>query len=612
MDRRTSLLVALAMLVALGVAVMPATATTVVPLTEQDLAEQAVAIVIADVLSIASHWDPAQRQVFTHVGVRLHEVLKGDIADTELTLKQLGGVAGGAQSWILGSPQFRRGEKVLLFLGQNADGTLRVAHLYQGKFTILADEATGLELAYRESAPEGVDVRGGGGTAEVHALQPLRTRLRAIGERARRQRTGRAAVASATLPAGATEVQAFTFLGNPTRWFEPDSSQPVGMWLNANGEPIAPTRGFEQIRDAYEAWSTVGGSSFRYRDGGFTGAAGYQRDGVNAVSFNDPLGQMDPPQGCRGTLAIGGSFSTLSQTRTVNGTTFARILEGDVVFNSGWTGCGVYESYSSLAEIATHELGHVLGLGHSADPSATMYAFAHLDGRGASVRPDDANGLVYIYPGSAPAPPPTFTLSVTRSGLGTGSVTSNPAGISCGSSCSTSFASGTPVVLVAAAATGSTFAGWTGAGCGTAATCTVVLTANTTVSAQFKPLISGRPDLVETLVSNPPGTAARGSRFTVRDTVQNVGAAGASASTTQYFLSLSRTSRWGGARLQGVRSVPVLAAGGSATGSVTVTVPLFASPGTYFLLACADATNLVYEAKEGNNCTSATAPIQIR
>ena len=617
MDRETLLYLLLAMLVSFGAAVTPATATTIAPLTEQELAEDAAAIVIAEVRSIASHWDPAQRQVFTHVKIRLQEVLKGDLADTELTLKQLGGVVADAQSWILGSPEFRRGERVLLFLRQNTDGTLRVAHLYQGKFSIVADAATGIDFAYRDPAPAGVDVRGSGGGGEFHALQPLRSRLRAVGDRARRQRPGRPpVVAPATPPDGKTEAEAFTFLGNPSRWFEPDGGQPVSMLLNSTGEPSAPTRGFDQIRDAYDAWSTVSGSSFRYRDGGFTAAAGFQRDGVNSVTFNDPLGQMDPAQGCRGTLAMGGYFTTFGQTRTVNGTTFVRIVEGDVVFNKGWTGCGVFENFSNLAEVATHELGHVLGLGHSSDASATMYPFAHFDGRGASLGTDDITGLVHIYPGGAstppPAPPATFTLSVSRSGLGTGTVASTPAGVSCGSSCSASFASGTAVTLTATPATGSSFAGWTGAGCGTSATCTVTLTANTAVTAQFNTLTVARPDLLETLVSNPPATAVRGARFSVTDTVQNVGAVGAGASNTRYFLSLSRTTRSGGARLQGSRSVPALAAGNTATGTVAVTVPLTAPRGWFYLLACADATNLVAEAKEGNNCKAAAALIQIR
>jgi cell wall-associated protease len=66
--------------------------------------------------------------------------------------------------------------------------------------------------------------------------------------------------------------------------------------------------------------------------------------------------------------------------------------------NDGWEGCGFYEEFANLTETITHELGHVLGLGHSDDPDATMFFEAHFDGRGAALRQDDVDGLSFIYP----------------------------------------------------------------------------------------------------------------------------------------------------------------------------------------------------------------------
>jgi predicted carbohydrate-binding protein with CBM5 and CBM33 domain len=79
----------------------------------------------------------------------------------------------------------------------------------------------------------------------------------------------------------------------------------------------------------------------------------------------------------------------------------------------------------------------------------------------------------------------SYTLGVTRSGTGSGTVSSSPGGISCGSTCSATFTSGTSVVLTATPAAGSTFAGWSGACSGTAATCTVSMTAARSVTATF-------------------------------------------------------------------------------------------------------------------------------
>jgi uncharacterized repeat protein (TIGR02543 family) len=77
-----------------------------------------------------------------------------------------------------------------------------------------------------------------------------------------------------------------------------------------------------------------------------------------------------------------------------------------------------------------------------------------------------------------------FTLTVTRNGRG-GSVTSSPAGITCPSDCSQSYASGTEVTLTATANDGWTFAGWSGACTGTGTTCTVTMDSAKAVTATF-------------------------------------------------------------------------------------------------------------------------------
>jgi hypothetical protein len=68
-----------------------------------------------------------------------------------------------------------------------------------------------------------------------------------------------------------------------------------------------------------------------------------------------------------------------------------------------------------------------------------------------------------------PQQPQTVTLSVGKAGSGSGTITSNPSGINCGSTCSESYNSGTRVSLAATPGPGSTFAGWSGTGCTNAA-----------------------------------------------------------------------------------------------------------------------------------------------
>jgi hypothetical protein len=55
-----------------------------------------------------------------------------------------------------------------------------------------------------------------------------------------------------------------------------------------------------------------------------------------------------------------------------------------------------------------------------------------------------------------------YTLTVTKAGTGSGTVTSAPAGITCGGDCSEDYATGTIVILTPTADSGSNFTGWSG------------------------------------------------------------------------------------------------------------------------------------------------------
>ena len=80
-----------------------------------------------------------------------------------------------------------------------------------------------------------------------------------------------------------------------------------------------------------------------------------------------------------------------------------------------------------------------------------------------------------------------YTLTVARAGngAGNGTVTSSPAGINCGGTCSATYTFGQTVTLSASAPTGTTFTGWSGGGCSGTTTCVVTVGADTTVTATF-------------------------------------------------------------------------------------------------------------------------------
>lgn len=120
-----------------------------------------------------------------------------------------------------------------------------------------------------------------------------------------------------------------------------------------------------------------------------------------------------------------------------------------------------------------------------------------------------------------------------------------------------------------------------------------------------------RPDLAATAVSSPATTVKRGSAIQVTDTVVNQGTAPAGSSRTRYYLSTNTIKDNTDKRLNGNRQVPQLGPGQQSTGSVTVTVHKGTTPGTYYLLGCADDTNLVVEGNEVNNCVAAAAQVSV-
>jgi sugar lactone lactonase YvrE len=173
------------------------------------------------------------------------------------------------------------------------------------------------------------------------------------------------------------------------------------------------------------------------------------------------------------------------------------------------------------------------------------------------------------------APPPSRTLTVSRTGSGTGTVTSSPAGISCGSDCSETYAPNTSVTLSATAAPGSVFAGWSGPCSGTS-TCVVTLSASVSVDAVFG-IDSPPPQATLTvvragtgsgLVSSTPGGIACGGDCTNDYDVGTV-------VTLQASTDLGSTFEgWSGAGCSGTGTCVVpLDAARTVTATFTATVP---------------------------------------
>ena len=91
----------------------------------------------------------------------------------------------------------------------------------------------------------------------------------------------------------------------------------------------------------------------------------------------------------------------------------------------------------------------------------------------------------FSYSGTVAYSPASFTVSVSKSGTGSGTVVSSPVGIHCGSGCSHAFGFGKQVTLTATPASGSRFTGWSGGGCSGKSTCQLTMNSAKKVTAKF-------------------------------------------------------------------------------------------------------------------------------
>lgn len=168
---------------------------------------------------------------------------------------------------------------------------------------------------------------------------------------------------------------------------------PVPYYINPTNMDL-PTAAIEPaIRTGADAWRLQSGASFAFAFAGFSNQTTNTNDGINLVMFRNASSGS----------ALATTYSWFSGTR---------IIDADIVFwDAGFqfvTGTSGCSGAFFIEDIATHEFGHALGLGHSTVATATMYpSISACSQQSRTLDADDIAGVLALYPATTPPTPPT-------------------------------------------------------------------------------------------------------------------------------------------------------------------------------------------------------------
>ncbi|MCC6163227.1 MAG: matrixin family metalloprotease [Acidobacteria bacterium] len=226
----------------------------------------------------------------------------------------------------------------------------------------------------------------------------------------------------ATMPTSAYLKFGYAIDGRSVVLKWPDG-QPVRYAVGSRGVAgVSATDFREAIARAFQTWESVPTASIRFQQDGVTDRVPSDNDGVTLLAF-DSRPELDRTLG-----ATSYTIDLLSGT----------LLEADVLFNAAfpWSvaGSGQPGRYD-LESIATHEIGHLLGLGHSAlgetevlgsgrrvlSAGAVMFPIAFSPGNvsGRVLEADDIAGVSDIYPdGTFRRETGSISGRVTKDGIG--------------------------------------------------------------------------------------------------------------------------------------------------------------------------------------------------
>jgi hypothetical protein len=431
---------------ALLLIVQAASATTFIVPTDDELIAKANAIVIGTVEG--SFVQDTEGMIETVYEVRLERSVKGALrADELIRIVEPGGVLPDRGVLVDGAPEYRQGERVLVFLTREK-GQWHTTDLILGKFRFTTS-TRGDRVLVRDTE----DVVGWDQAGRVHREKVRMEQgfMQFIDERVH----GRKALANYVVDASsvtlapdaqigthALEANAAPFPGEtyvswvsstPPRW--PAMSAGVAFWKRSDQNIAgAADGGVSVIQNGLAAWTNDCASIINLSYAGQRATASANHDGINVVEYNDPQGRVSGSWTGSGTVAI--TFLSYAGNHTFNSRSWLNITDADVVFQDGYPATN-----ASFASAMTHELGHGIGWRHSNQDyatkgtcnsaveectSAAIMNSSVSANYGYALQPFDQHAAESVYPGGTCGPTctaPAVTSQPTSRTIASGSST---------------------------------------------------------------------------------------------------------------------------------------------------------------------------------------------